>query len=404
MNLATQITAEPLLFDKLLAPISQPLEDLNHQPLSQAAEKLKYPVFVRVLLFRIFAQIRSLRDLTLDLKTDLTARLLGLPPLGVSTLHDGFARYPVAWLISLTQHLTTSYPLGEIAELAALGQIWAVDSSHWPVVRQLGWLRSAQLTGVRLHLGLSLNTLCAATFLLTYDAAPSVSERACLLAMLQAEVTYVMDRGYLSLAFCRELMERRACFVIRERNNSRLHVLAELAVETHASLDRLTSLSDQIVRLARDTDGTILRLVCFTVGGHQFRLLTNRFDLATWQITLLYAWRWQVELIFRAWKHTLGGLHLINLSEAGIAAQFHLLLLASLLWTLLQQTAESLAPTVATDGELEPARPRAKTITAHLSEVLQVPWRLLRRGLRLCANCLAQSFSFYLKERQVLKT
>jgi len=29
---------------------------------------------------------------------------------------------------------------------------------------------------------------------------------------------------------------------------------------------------------------------------------------------------------------------------------------------------------------------------------------LLRRGLRLCANCLAQSFSFYLKERQVLKT
>src|SRR5919109_3291866 len=127
----------------------------------------------------------------------------------------------------------------------------------------------------------------------------------------------------------RELMERRAFFVIRERNNSRFRVLSELTVETHASLQYLTALSDQIIKLARDQEGTILRLVCFTAAGHQFRLLTNRFDLVTWQIVSLYAWRWQVELIFRAWKHTLGGLHLINLSEAGIAAQFHLLLLAS---------------------------------------------------------------------------
>lgn len=92
------------------------------------------------------------------------------------------------------------------------------------------------------------------------------------------------------------------------------------------------------------------------------------------------------------------GLHLINLSEAGIAAQFHLLLLVSLLWTHLQQTAETLAPQVATT-ETKSARAKAKTITAQLSQVLQVPWRLLRRWLRLCANCLAQSFSFYLKER-----
>jgi hypothetical protein len=402
MNPADAIKTEPLLFDKLLEPISEPLKQLDQHPISQAAKKLMYAAFVRVLLFRIFDQIRSLRDLTLDLKTKPEARLLNLPIVGLSTLHDGFARYPVEWLISLIQHLTANCPLAEVSELKALGEVWAADSSYWPIVNQLGWLASQGLQGVRLHLGLSLNTMCAAAFVLTYDAASSSSEKACLLQMAQAGVTYVMDRGYVSIAFCRELMDRRAFFVIRERNNLQFRSLCDLAAETHLCLQRLSSISDRIVKLTRDKDGTILRLVSFAACGHQFRLLTNRFDLATHQIVLLYAWRWQVELIFRAWKHTLGSLHLINLSEAGIAAQFHILLLASILWTLLQQTSESLAPTVSPASEMEQSSSKANTITAQVSQIFQVVWRLLRPALRLCKNCLAQSFSYYLKERQAL--
>src|SRR5215470_15625671 len=206
--------------------------------------------------------------------------------------------------------------------------------------------------------------MCAAAFLLTYDAASSSSGKACLLEMAQAGLTYVMDRGYVSIAFCRELKSLGAFFVIRERNKLLFRALCELAVETHPCLQRLSSISDQIVKLTRDKNGTVLRLVSFTVGGHRFRLLTNRFDLATHQIVLLYAWRHQVELIFRAWNHTLGGLHLINLSEAGIAAQFHILLLASILWALLEQRSESLAPTVSAEGKAKQSRSNAKTITA----------------------------------------
>src|SRR5262249_29495643 len=169
----------------------------------------------------------------------------------------------------------------------------------------------------------------------------------------QAGLTYVMDRGYVSIAFCRELMDRRAFFFVPERNNFQFRSLCELAVETHFCFPRLSSVNDQIVKFNRRKNGTIPPPVCFAVCCHQFRLLTNRFDLATHQIVLLYAWRWQVELIFRAWKHTLGGLHLINLSEAGIAAQFHILLIASILWTLLQQTSESLAPTIPPALEME---------------------------------------------------
>jgi len=123
MNPADAIKTEPLLFDKLLEPISAPLKLLDQHPISQAAKKLMYAAFVRVLLFRVFDQIRSLRDLILDLKTKPETRLLNLPIIGLSALHDGFARYPVGWLISLIQHLIANHPLAEVSELKALGEV-----------------------------------------------------------------------------------------------------------------------------------------------------------------------------------------------------------------------------------------------------------------------------------------
>ncbi len=123
MNPADAIKTEPLLFDKLLEPISEPLKQLDQHPISQAAKKLMYAAFVRVLLFRVFDQIRSLRDLALDLKTKSEARLLNLPIVGLSALHDGFARYPVEWLISLIQRLAANYPLAEIDRLVATNKI-----------------------------------------------------------------------------------------------------------------------------------------------------------------------------------------------------------------------------------------------------------------------------------------
>jgi IS4 transposase len=154
--------------------------------------------------------------------------------------------------------------------------------------------------------------------------------------------------------------------------------------------------SDEIVKLPRDKDGTILRLVCFTCGGHQFRLITNRFDLHTHDIVRLYAWRWQVELLFRAWKHTLSGLHLLNLSEAGIAIQFQILLLGALLWTLTQQVAEIW---------LRLRKEKNSDAAQHhrqFGSLFQRAWRLRRQPLRLCANCLARPLSHYLKERVAL--
>ena len=400
MNSTAEITTDPLLFDKLLAPLEATLQTLDAEPRSQAAKKLTLRCFVRVLLFRLFAQAGSLGNLVLDLRTKSEARLLGLPVLGLATIHDAFVRSPHAWFVALTQAVLRRGLLLPVPELEAFGPLWCVDSSWWPLVRQLGWLQRDGYQGVRLHLGLSLNLVCPAAFLLSYDKSPTSSERQSLLALVTAGVTYLTDRGYVSLPLYRDIMEGRAFFVIRERHKLRYRVLALLDV----TLDALTSATllsgcrDEIIQLTRDEAKTVLRLVSFGCGGHTFRLVTNRFDLTTAQVIRLYAWRGQVELLFRAWKHTLGALHLLNLSGDGIAIQFQVLLLASLLWTALQQ---QVAQQAAAQDTPSPKRPR--TLTAQWSQVFQVRWRLRQPALRVLANCLAQPLAVYLVEWAQLK-
>lgn len=94
---------------------------------------------------------------------------------------------------------------------------------------------------------------------------------------------------------------------------------------------RLRVGQDAIIQLTSDEVQTVQRVVEFWCGTHRFLVVTNRFDFTTAQIIRWYAWRWQVALLFRAWKHTLGALHRVNLSEHGMALPFQVWLLASLL-------------------------------------------------------------------------
>ena len=112
-----------------------------------------------------------------------------------------------------------------------------------------------------------------------------------------------------------------------------------------------------------------------------------------------------IELIFRAWKHTLGALHWINLSESGIEMQFHILMMASLLWASLHQSplADAVTPEASPASEDSAASEAAKTITASLSQLFRVRWRWMRQHLRIAGNCLAQPVSVFFKELGILR-
>ncbi|MEO5355465.1 MAG: transposase, partial [Magnetococcus sp. XQGC-1] len=97
------------------------------------------------------------------------------------------------------------------------------------------------------------------------------------------------------------------------------------------------NVTDSIIRCANDKHNHIYRLVIIKIRGEIFYLLTNRFNLSTFQIIMLYAYRWQIELFFRFLKRTIGGIHLVKNTQEGVTIQFYILLVCALLELKLKQ-------------------------------------------------------------------
>jgi len=86
-----------------------------------------------------------------------------------------------------------------------------------------------------------------------------------------------------------------------------------------------------------DKNHNSYRIQRFQIGTELYCLLSNRFDLTTFQICCLYAYRWQIELLFRCRKRTLNGIHLIKNDQQGVTIQFYVLLITALLLHHLKQ-------------------------------------------------------------------
>ena len=75
----------------------------------------------------------------------------------------------------------------------------------------------------------------------------------------------------------------------------------------------------------------VYRLVSFEVWGEHYRICSNRFDLKTHEIIMLYAYRWQIELFFRCLKRCFKGLNLWAHDAKGIEVQFYIYMMVYLL-------------------------------------------------------------------------
>jgi len=99
----------------------------------------------------------------------------------------------------------------------------------------------------------------------------------------------------------------------------------------------LRQVSDQLIRFNNEPDQRVYRLVMFKVLESEFRICTNRLDLTTLEIIMLYAYRWQIELLFKFIKRVINGIHLFNHSKNGANIQFCLLMIMSVLYLNMRQ-------------------------------------------------------------------
>ena len=400
-------TPTPTTFEALLAPIASLLVEMAPAIDAQAqSRKLFFADFVRLHIFAIVMRIPSLRQLVTELETSPTATSLNLPVMPFSTLKDGFIRFPVDAFARLFQHLVHTASWLEVEEIKALGPLCLVDGSLFRVLVRMSWaVYKKGKNALRLHLALDLNHMIPVEFAI---GAGTSSERAFLRSIVQAGLTYVADRGYFAFELFDHIQRAQAYFVMRAKENLQ-YTISEPFALTGAFPVRWENVSDQQVLLSNDPFQHPYRLVTFSVLGKPFLILTNRFDLTSFQVILIYAYRWQVELIFRFLKQGLRGTHLFSHSSEGSQVFFYLLLITALLQLQLKQgcaiqaaevTAKKTTPktTQVTDPDPVETDPQADTSLAPYSFLaaigakLNTYWKIGCHWLRKLQNWLAQPF------------
>lgn len=328
---------QPTVFQKLVEPVEDFVKEQNHRLPKHHNQKYDYEDFFRLLIYYFVGGTTSLKLL---IQTRLNAGLLppelGLRAVPYSTCQEAFERFSPRLFQAVFQHLLSNVSFKAVPELAALGTLCCIDGSLFPIISSMLWAEyTSKHQALKLHLCFELNRMIPVDF---WVGSGNSSERDVLRTLLTAGVTYIADRGYMSFQLCHEVCQAQAHFIFRTKTNLVLTVVETLPISLPASTQGLFSqLTDELIRYDNDPQGARYRLVRFYIGQEAYSLLTDRRDLTTFQIILLYAYRWQIELLFRFLKRTMTGIHLIRHDHKGVTIQFYAMMITALLELYLKQ-------------------------------------------------------------------
>ena len=349
----------PTVFQKLLEPVERFVQEQSQQLPKHPKEKYPYEAFFRLLIYYFVSGSKSLKLLiNAQLNLGLLPAALGLQPVPYSTCQEAFERFSPRLFQAVFQHLLSTVSFKAIPELATLGTVCCIDGSLFPVISSMLWAAyTTHHQALKLHLCFELNRMIPVDF---WVGSGNSSERQALRRLLTAGVTYIADRGYLSFQLCYDIGQAQAHFLFRTKTNLCFTGVESLPVVLPAAAQQLfQAVTDELIRYDNDPHHALYRLVRLVIFQETYFLLTDRQDLTTFQIILLYAYRWQVELLFRFLKRTLTGIHLIRHDQRGVTIQFYALLITALLELHLKQLILEQHESQAHQDASKPSHPRA---------------------------------------------
>ena len=242
-------------------------------------------------------RIKSIGLLVTDIGTSPDAKDLGLVKASRSMYSEAFVRYDPAIFRRLFHRLLETLNFLEIPEMKALGKLLCIDGSVFPAFRTMEWAYYKETANaVKIHLVYNLNRMIPVQFIVT-DA--NSSEKKALLAMIEAGVTFIADRGYVGFSLFDRIARSNAFFIIRIKANMK-HTSQEVLTVCIPPQWQLyvSQVTDSKIAFSNDKQQSVHRLVPFVASGEYYAIVTNRFDLKTYEIIMLYAYRWQIELFF----------------------------------------------------------------------------------------------------------
>jgi hypothetical protein len=310
-----------------------------------------------VLLYLFNPILKSLRGIQQASELNKVQRLLGCPRAALGSLSEAASVFDAERLKGVIAELGAQLePLARDKRLADIHQkLTLVDGSlisALPRIMQASCLKSQTGSGLvkwRLHTHFEVDRYVPVRIDVTPDGGGEHDERAVLERTIESDRLYVMDRGYAKFALFNAIVTAQSSYVCRLRDNS-VYEVVEARPLTDA--DRAAGiLSDEIVRFS---NGKVdarpdhpLRLICIATTPHTsrggstgpgsdgiLRIATNLLDVPAEVISLIYRFRWTIEIFFRFFKHVLGCRHLISHSENGIALQTYCAIIACLVIAL----------------------------------------------------------------------
>jgi len=327
-----------LTFEKIIEPVIPLIkEEQNRLKNDEKLYKLSLYYFMVSLIYAVINKTQSIRLLITEIKTNPDLKKLGFILASPSMYSEAFSRYKPEVFQRIFAKLIEIIEIKDIPEIRALGRCILFDGSLFLVFKNMEWAKyTSTCQALKMHLAYELNRMIPVQFI---SSEANYSERKVLMELLEAGVTYITDRGYLAFDIFQRVTEKQAFFIMRIRYNIRASIQTVLEVNLPESWSfYLSEVTDALVTFSGDKSKVTYRLVCFYVLGEGYRITTNRLDLKTSEIIMLYAYRWQVELFFRCIKRTLDALHLWNHEPNGVKIQFYIYLIVYVLLIYFKQT------------------------------------------------------------------
>ncbi len=355
-------------------------------------QKLCFADFVKKLIFGYVYQVSSLRNLSLELQTNPLCAALGLSCTPFSTLKDGFARFESKHFKQLWESLGEQIDFRKVPYLDEIGIFRVIDGSLFPTLLAMPWTNYRKTKNAfKLHLSFDLNRMIPSEF---WVGKGNSNERSFLASVVESGLTYIADRGYFSFALADKLLQAEAFFIFRGRANLLYRTVEELVIKQENLPLCFTRVTDEIIIFTSDEKQNKFRLITFAVAGSYFRLITNRFDLPTLKIIILYAYRWQIELFFKFMKRTLPGLHLFNHSRNGVESQFYVLLSVALLLLKVKQDCQKAARKVEPESVVEEKSAESSRNPSQwvkdIARIFYKSWKISKNWLVVVKNSLAE--------------
>jgi hypothetical protein len=313
-----------------------------------------------MLLYLFNPAVTSLRGIQQASELEKVQQKLGSPRASLGSLSEAASVFDAERLKEVIAELAAELkPLALDTRLKDIEQtLTLVDGTliaALPRMMQASWLKETTGSGMvkwRLHTHFEVDRYVPRRIDVTPDGGGKRDERSVLERTIESDRTYVMDRGYAKFALFNRIVAANSSYVCRLRDNSAYEVLEERPL---TDADRAAGvLSDQIVRFTRKIGSPPdhpMRLVCVKCSPHTsrgkyrggssgvdsdgiLRIATNLLAPPAEIISLIYSYRWGIEIFFRFFKHILGCRHLLSHSQNGIEIQTYCAIIACLLISL----------------------------------------------------------------------